>query len=342
MEKILLVGPYPEPKGGVSIHLQRLSKLLSYKYKILRIDESPIIKEDIFNIRSFNIFKYITLINGSNIVHIQSSIDYLRILHITFAKIFKKEIVLTLHSWRNKSNLKEKLLLFLIKYVDKVIVVNNDIAINLNLKKYFVIPAFLPPFKEELKHLPEDLSCIIGQKKKEKFFIVSSNAYQLVDFNGEDLYGLDLFINLAEANKDLKIFFIFQLAAIGNSKLKQKYKNYLEIIENKKLSNMLLYVNPISFVSLIDESDLTLRLTNTDGDALSIRESLYLKTPIIASDVVNRPEGTILFRNRDMENLNKVFHEVFIKEISRKMKDKNTYKSKQSFVDCYNKIYFEQ
>ncbi len=341
MKKILLIGPYPEPKGGVSIHLQRLSKMLSYKNKMLRIDESPIIKEDIFNIRSLNFFKYVALINESNIVHIQSSIDYLRILHIAFAKIFKKKIVLTLHSWRNKSNLKEKLLLFFIKYVDIVIVVNNNIAINLNLKKYYVIPAFLPPDYEELEDIPKDLKDIVSRKRNENIFIVSTNAYQLVNYNDEDLYGLDMYIELAEFYKDLNIFFIFQLASLGGIDLQEKYKKYVKLIKNKKLGNILLYINPISFVALINNSDMTLRLTNTDGDALSIRESLYLKTPIIASDIIERPEGTILFKSRNIDDLKKVFGQTFKKENANTVNHDKIEDSRQSYIDFYNKIYFE-
>jgi len=59
----------------------------------------------------------------------------------------------------------------------------------------------------------------------------------------------------------------------------------------------------LSFVRLIEKSDIVLRPTNTDGDALTIREALYLNKTIIASDVVNRPSGTILFKSRDTNDL---------------------------------------
>jgi hypothetical protein len=38
-----------------------------------------------------------------------------------------------------------------------------------------------------------------------------------------------------------------------------------------------------------------LRPTKSDGDALSIRESLFLKIPVITSNVVPRPSGSIVY-----------------------------------------------
>lgn len=42
---------------------------------------------------------------------------------------------------------------------------------------------------------------------------------------------------------------------------------------------------------LIDEADALLRTTLFDGDAISVREALYLGTPVIATDTGKRPDG---------------------------------------------------
>lgn len=57
------------------------------------------------------------------------------------------------------------------------------------------------------------------------------------------------------------------------------------------------------FGPALARSSALLRPTNTDGDAVSVREALWLGVPVIASDVVVRPAGTVLFRNRDAESL---------------------------------------
>lgn len=52
-------------------------------------------------------------------------------------------------------------------------------------------------------------------------------------------------------------------------------------------------------------SDIVLRPTATDGDALSVKEGLYLKKKVIATDIVDRPDGVVLFHYNDAESLTK-------------------------------------
>lgn len=50
-------------------------------------------------------------------------------------------------------------------------------------------------------------------------------------------------------------------------------------------------------------SELFVRPTLADGDAISVREALALGVPVVASAVGNRPEGVALFRNGDALDL---------------------------------------
>lgn len=54
------------------------------------------------------------------------------------------------------------------------------------------------------------------------------------------------------------------------------------------------------FVPVIATADLFVWPTQTDGDANSIREALHLGVPVVATDAVERPVGTILFRTGDV------------------------------------------
>lgn len=56
-------------------------------------------------------------------------------------------------------------------------------------------------------------------------------------------------------------------------------------------------------LALIGGSDLFLRPTSADGDAISVREALALGVPCVASDVVRRPEGVRLFESGDPRSL---------------------------------------
>jgi hypothetical protein len=59
----------------------------------------------------------------------------------------------------------------------------------------------------------------------------------------------------------------------------------------------------ISFVRLMQQCDIMIRPTNTDGDSLSVREAIHMEKLVICSDAVSRPEQCILFKNRDLEDL---------------------------------------
>ena len=54
---------------------------------------------------------------------------------------------------------------------------------------------------------------------------------------------------------------------------------------------------------LFKKTDLMIRPTYSDGYGISIAESLYFGCPAIASNVCLRPKGTILFKNRDLDDL---------------------------------------
>ncbi len=61
----------------------------------------------------------------------------------------------------------------------------------------------------------------------------------------------------------------------------------------------------------IAESDILLRTTLYDGDAISIREALYLRTPVIATDNGMRPDGVRLIPIGDIDSLVLAIEQIF-------------------------------
>jgi glycosyltransferase involved in cell wall biosynthesis len=96
----------------------------------------------------------------------------------------------------------------------------------------------------------------------------------------------------------------------------------------------------VPFYPILARSHLFLRPTNTDGDAISIRESLYYKIPVIASNVVDRPEGTILFKNRDIQELYKKTVEVIenYENYKEKLKDIKINDNAEKILILYKRL----
>lgn len=311
-KKLLIIGPYAPPFGGVSIHIKRLITLLSTNFEIIKIDESPHIKPTLFNIRSFNLFRYIKLVSKSNIIHIHSGHYLLRLLHFFTAKILDKKLIITVHAYEeNGKTFVEKYIdLFIFKQTGLVLIVNEEISQKLNLKNSIIKNAFLPPNLREEEPLPLYINNWIQDKKDNGYFICCSNASRLDVCNNEDLYGLDLCIEAAKIckEKNIKIAFVF---IVSDTTGVLNIKFYEDLIQKYHLANLFyLHKFSISFISLVKQADIILRPTNTDGDALTVREGLFLKKKVIASNVVKRPEGTYIFKNRDLSSLMNVLNEV--------------------------------
>jgi hypothetical protein len=304
---ILILGPVPPPAGGISIHIWRLKHLLEDDYSIDLVDEAPQRKAAFFNIRSLGIFTYIKKISRSNLLFIHSGNRLFKKLHIITGRLMGKKVIITLHGYGAKR--KQPFRFWdetVFKLAHKIILVNPSIAdrISLPAKKCIVKHAFLPPVMEQEAALPEVISAWIGKANANGQTLVCANASRLDIHLGQDLYGLDMCIDVTKrlVNKGLPISFVFTVSAIDGCK--DRYDAAQQSIADNHLQDNFLLVNgTIPFVKLIERAGVVLRPTNTDGDALTIREALFLGKRTLVSDVTERPAGAILFKTRDFDDL---------------------------------------
>ncbi len=249
-----------------------------------------------------------------SIIHYHTSYWKYRALLSLLSKLrSNSKTILTVHSMREE---KEDLAFntkFYLRYAAKnaphFLVTNQGIKDKLinwgaNKNKITVISPFIPPVENESTNdsLPEDVRNFL----ENKFPIISANESQFTFYNNQDAYGFDLSIELSKKlKKEYPNFgFVFMLPGINNEKYFKSLNDKLD--EYGLRENFMFFVKPMEFYPLLKRSDIFLRPTNTDGDAISIREALHLGIPSVASDCVPRPDSTILFKNRDAEDLNTV------------------------------------
>ena len=305
--KILIIGPCPPPYGGVSVHILRLYKLLGSDFEFDFIDESPVKKKEFFNIRSLKLTVYLKKMYKCDTLFIHSGKEILRILHLIIGRLLAKKIILVLHGFTS-SPPKSIFLIkgFIYKSASIVVVVNNDIRLRLKLpeKKCIIKDAFIPPNLNEEPALPTDLQDVLSRKRREKKVILCSNASSLEIYSNQDLYGLDICIEVCRRLliKKIQFFFVFIVSSIRNNE--ELFTKSTELIKKFGLTNNFLLIHQkLSFIKIMEYSDIIVRATNTDGDSLSVREALYLRKKVIASDVVKRPTGVLLFQNRNINDL---------------------------------------
>jgi len=165
-----------------------------------------------------------------------------------------------------------------------------------------VAPAYIPPRADaDASSLPAHVRDFLDAHAP----VVSTYAWKLtIDAQGIDLYGFDHCIEMIRVLRadfpgiGLAIS-LPQIADIGY------FRDLQARVAAAGLQDHVLFITePLDDVQLLwQASDLFVRATNTDGDAVAVREALGLRVSVVASDASARPDGTVLFKTRDLEAL---------------------------------------
>ncbi|NCB11913.1 MAG: glycosyltransferase [Erysipelotrichia bacterium] len=306
-KKVLIIGPLPPPLGGISVHVYRLHKALENS-QVFDLSQKQDFKGQSY-IKIFNLLKN----KEFDAVHVHAY-DVKLIVTLKLLKIFKNfDIIATSHNPRlfeTDSVIKKYFFKSFFKFIDTLVVVGSHVLEDYRVRgiklpeEIIVENAFLPPPLEEEKRILDTYSKELFDFIDIHTHIITANAFQISFHNSVELYGLDMCIELtSKLKKDFpNIGFVFALA---NENVNIDYLNKMKqkIKELETEDNFYFLTGQKELWPLFKKIDLMIRPTTTDGDALSIREAMYLGCTAIASDVSDRPEGTIMFKSRDLEEL---------------------------------------
>jgi len=312
--KIGIMGYYPPPIGGITIHVKRLGQLFDTEkinYTIYAIGSKDQKKPhlEIYANRRKWALKYLFQ-PKEDILHCHTMGWTEKAYYVLLARLFRKISLFTFHSYRDglatQKGIYKLALKFVRRYGDHFIAVGEDdyhsmVNDGFDQDKISIIPGFIAP-KEEIVKIPEYIDAFL----KDKEVRLCGNAANMNQYQGQDLYGIDLCIELTAKLRDagMNPGFVFFLGSMPD---KDYYRKLQDRIEELALENHFLFCREsLGFHHIIKSCHVFVRPTNTDGDAVSIREGLYYNKAVIASDVVKRPQGTRVFKNRDLEDLYKV------------------------------------
>jgi len=315
---IALVGSFPPPYGGQSVHLEQLFSSLCQDGRqviVLNTGRNKEIRHDhVINIRSsISLLKSILFKINPGIIHVHVSdmTDFSKLLPVYLGEWFLNyHWILTIHSGNIESNIarlkryQTLLIRLMSRKISNVICVNQQIRGALaqwtDDRKLAVIPAFNFSFHET------PLDPYLND------FLNSHNPVLSCTGFYEPVYGFDLAIQAIGHLK--KVFPQIGLALIGD---KRNCKTYEDMIHQQGLSSSIFMCGDINHdecLSIIKRSTLFVRPTRYDGDAISVREALALQIPVIASATEFRPYGVDTFKVGDLHDL--------ISKISRSLEKK--------------------
>lgn len=285
--KVVLIGKIPPPVGGVTIHVDRL---IHQARKSMPIDFIPISIPSLVKLPySLAVYK---------VIHLHASNPYLQALIAVLCGLMNKPLILTIH--RDFGALHSKAAKFAervaVKYAAKTIVLNQtsyELASNISARCE-IISSFIPPVMErEPKFSQEELSSIEELKSRSEMTFCTNAYKRCEDTLGVELYGIEECVEVFRNQPTLGLIILDP---------SETYQEYFSTQNTELPDNVLLFTGMHSFYRLVELCDGTIRNTSTDGDSLSVKESLYLEKITLATDVVSRPEGTISYHRGQLEN----------------------------------------
>lgn len=297
--RVLLIGPMPPPSGGVSVHLSRLLGIsLDQEGLALSVLDIRRMRLHTGKRSTRNIFLILKEFFLSDMVHLHVSKNIKYFLAV-FSKLCAKKLVYTHH---NSRLLSDRGTWKTMKLAAAIILVRDlrDALPQSLAGKASVIPAYLPALETSV--LPP------GLEEQFKGTLIFSHCYQQRNsplmVNGLDLYGFDLIFDALDIlrSKGLKEPLTLLLCD-PNDAMSQVYRNRVESLKAEGEINVIYQTSHLDFSSLFSKAGILIRASRSDGDAVSVREALNAGINVVASDCVERPEGTCLFRTGDAASL---------------------------------------
>lgn len=314
-KEIAIIGTLPSTAGigGVTIHTQRLLDFLNLnKFNFKFIDY-----------KKTNLLQLIYNVIIHKIVHLHITNPYAILLLIIVGKLFLTKTILTLHGNIGRyDKLKNNILKIALKLTDIPIIINKT---SYNLckvinKRCLYIPAFIPPINNQ--PLDTKTSNFLTELRNSNKTLCSTNAYNTAyDKSGNDLYGIDFLIREFCSLPDYILI------------VSDPSGNYRKKHQQDIPTNVFFISYPHNYFELLKQIDIFIRYTTTDGDALSVKEALYLNKKTICTNIVDRPDMVYLCELYD--------HNSFIEALTATKEQKEANHIKNSAIDIlklYNSL----
>jgi glycosyltransferase involved in cell wall biosynthesis len=326
---VALVGPYPPPHGGLSVHIARLHRRLTALGIRSRLYCQPLpaswqrregIVPATFRFRWYGWVVEHAWRCDADIVHFYEGWSWAPAALVALRS--GRKVVMAFHNqrvtgemWQRASRLARWASRRLVRHprawwVGATPAVKGQlIEMGVDPARITVAPAYLPPRAgASAADLPAPIRDFVAARSP----VLSSYAWQLSrDARGVDVYGFD---QCLEVVRSLRAEFpgiglVLRMSKVADA---AHFRDLQARVAAWGLGEHVLFTTEAleDADALWRASHVFVRATNTDGDAVAVREALDLRVPVVASDVSARPDGAVLFRTRDAEDLARAVRDV--------------------------------
>jgi len=307
--RVVQLGPYSPPHGGIQAHVVALREFLQEQDVVCDvIDLNRFRKTDgagVFGPRNAAELFWLLLRLPADILHLHIGGNLtFRLLALSMVcnSLPGRKSVLTFHSGGYPSSpegqkaSRRTIRGWILSQFDRVIGVNQDLVdvftryglpvANVSLIQPHALPAGPPEIE-----LPPSLSTFFSQHHP---VLLSVGLL-------EPEYDLPLQVEVL--GRLIDQFPQIGLIMIGSGSLEAELRR---LIEEKSYGAHILLTGDVDrtvTLRVIADCDLFLRTTLFDGDSISLREALHFGVPVIATDRAPRPEGVCVIPAEDLERL---------------------------------------
>jgi len=303
---VTIVGCYPPPYGGISVHIQRLMNFLDrqdIKYLVYSHGNDVRISRPAGRVigigRKYRwwISFLIRAVMGKNsrVVHFH----YFPYLPYIYGLLYSRlvgnsRVIITIHdeTLLKIGRLRRRLWLLCLRATrySTLITVSRSMCVLLNERsiRALHLPAYVPPVGIEVKKLEPR-----GPGKK----LFAVNVFKL---NNDRLrvYGLDLAVRLLGEIKAQ-----YELVLFVATRKDYDPSGWEELLRRYDVGDSVRIMFEELMIDYMENFDFLLRPNREDGYGVSVQEALSVGVNAIASDACARAKGTILFKSGDFESL---------------------------------------
>ncbi len=309
-QRILLIGDYPPPMGGIAVHVQHLHRAFTREgmtCKVLDISKAQDVGPGIVGGRGYTRFSRELLRHASQgwILHLHTSGNNPKAWTVATAvsvagQLFRTPTLITAHSglipqrFPRSPELRRRAKLALLGYSQVVTVSDavRDTLVELGLppKKCSVFPAFCPS-----EVIPGEAPSLLDEARARRKPLLS------VAHNPSPVYGRALVFEALSSlvPRHPRI----GLAVFGPGTGSPEYLADAERFGVGAHLEDFGELEHARALAVIKASDVFVRPTTADGDSVSVREALALGISCVATDVAHRPAGTHVCRAGDAADL---------------------------------------
>ncbi|NQT25787.1 glycosyltransferase family 4 protein [candidate division KSB1 bacterium] len=303
MKQILIWGGIPEPIGGQTNHIFHLaSRLEADGYGVVVVDtirsgvKYPT-RFFVYDLRS-HFFKICVLsLHSINHIHVSNLNKIYKIAPFILLSLFiykRSTTLLTIHSgqypvtYDNHRGFKQKIIdRFLSKF-------GTIIAINKQIEEHLRVNHYRGSIIRAHSYIAYDQTLKRSMFDKNNIKVITSGYLK-------PIYNYDGLIHVI---KDLnRSGYNIQLSIVLYGDQDEGYKKQIKADFNEDFVTVHQSMSLDQFSQLLADHDVYVRNTDADSYGLAVAEALTMGVPALATDVTDRPNGSILYQCRKSKSL---------------------------------------